>query len=83
MRASLLFALFFALLACFAMLASSAVVDQCTDVTTQSTCSQDKESDGLACVWCIAAAVPSFCANTAQAAKLPPTVFNCSTSFDF
>ena len=30
-----------------------------------------------ACVWCAAAAVPSACYTTADAAKLPPGVFQC------
>ena len=30
-----------------------------------------------ACVWCAAAAVPSACYTTADAARLPPGVFQC------
>jgi cathepsin X len=51
----------------------AAVADPCNGVyTTQSSCDAN-----TACTWCKAAAVPSACYTTTDAAKLPEAVFVC------
>jgi hypothetical protein len=37
-------------------------------------------ASGGVCVWCVAAAVPSSCFTVAQAARLPPGVFDCGVA---
>jgi hypothetical protein len=50
----------------------------CDSIKDQSDCVQASEtSDGEDCLWCVSAAVPSSCANSTMAEKLPPSIFDC------
>ena len=59
------------------MLVSSALA-----LSDPAVCKPIKESvdclNATGCSWCISHAVPSQCVDTVQAAKLPPSIFQCS-----
>ncbi len=53
----------------------------CNDATDQASCLAMSDPDSSeSCVWCKCQAIPSECLTPAQAAQVPPGVFDCSSS---
>lgn len=56
----------------------------CNDATDQASClattTDPADSSSESCVWCKCQAIPSECLTPAQAAQVPPGVFDCSNS---
>jgi len=64
-----------------ATLRATADISDCNKHDNQDHCySATDAPEGESCVWCDCAAVPSMCASTSEAARLPQSVFTCGTA---
>mmetsp|Transcript_6967 Transcript_6967/g.9998 ORF Transcript_6967/g.9998 Transcript_6967/m.9998 type:complete len:613 (+) Transcript_6967:34-1872(+) len=49
----------------------------CSTIKKEDQCKTSKDENGIPCVWCKCAAVPSECLNLDQSKNVPPGVFQC------
>lgn len=54
----------------------------CVDYKSPGECSGSVDSDGVQCVWCKCAAIPSECLSVEQSKNVPPGVFQCDSEVD-
>jgi cathepsin A (carboxypeptidase C) len=60
---------------------SSAIASSsCLSYHDENSCNASSDENGIKCVWCKCAAVPSECLNLEQSKNVPPGVFDCASS---